>query len=230
MKTIGLLGGMSWESTALYYQWINRLIAERLGGYHSARIVMVSVDFDEIETLQRDGRWEEAGHALANDAHVLQAAGADLVVLCTNTMHKVAPQIESAIAIPLLHIVDATGAAITAAGYRSVGLLGTRFTMEEPFYRERLRDRFGLDVIVPERHDREIVHRVIFDELVVGAIREGSRDEFVRIAGELSENGAEAVIEGCTEIGMLLDPSVTDVPLFDTTELHARAAVEFALA
>jgi len=230
MKTIGLLGGMSWESTLLYYRTINEEIARRLGGFHSARLVMVSVDFEEIEQYQRRGDWDAAGTALADDAHTLQAAGADLVVLCTNTMHKVSETIERAIAIPLLHIADATADAIQDRGMKRVGLLGTAFTMEEDFYRGRLQDRRDLDVIVPGEPDRAIVHRVIFEELVHGTIREESRSEFVRIAEALRADGAEGVIEGCTEIGMLLDAGSTEVPLFDTTKIHATAAVELALA
>lgn len=229
MKTIGLLGGMSWESTVLYYREINKLVAKRLGGFHSARMVVVSVDFEEIEALQSQGDWEEAGRRLADDAHVLQSAGADFVVLCTNTMHMVADTIERAVGIPLLHIADATAGRVLADGVKRVGLLGTAFTMEGEFYRGRLADHHGLDVLVPEEKDRTLVHAVIYEELVHGTIRDASRAEFVRIAEELRDRGAEGVIEGCTEIGMLLDEAATDVPLYDTTSIHAEAAVDEAL-
>lgn len=219
---------MSWESTALYYRGINERVAERLGGFHSARIVLVSVDFDEIEALQREGDWIEAGNRLADDAHVLQSAGADFVVLCTNTMHKVASTIERAIGIPLLHIADATADAVRGRQMSTVGLLGTAFTMEGEFYRGRLTYQHGLEVIVPDQNDRELVHNIIYEELVHGVIRDRSRSEFARIAGELKDRGAEGVIEGCTEIGMLLDAEATDVPLFDTTMIHVEAAVTAA--
>lgn len=220
---------MSWESTLLYYRSINEQVARRLGGFHSARIVLVSVDFQEIEHLQSEGDWDAAGRTLADDAHTLQTAGADFVVLCTNTMHKVAETIERAIAIPLLHIADATADAIHARGMKRVGLLGTKFTMEEDFYSGRLRDRHGLEILLPKKADRAVIHRIIYNELVHGVIREESRSEFVRITESLREAGAEGVIEGCTEIGMLLDDVSTAVPLFDTTGIHATAAVERAL-
>jgi len=230
MKTIGLIGGMSWESTVPYYRQVNEGIKARLGGLHSAKVVLYSVDFHEIEQLQRDGDWETAGELLAEAARRLQAAGADLLVLCTNTMHKVAPQMEAAVPIPLLHIADATGAAITAAGHRTVGLLGTRFTMEQDFYRQRLQDRHGLQVIVPDADDRRIVHDVIYDELCRGVARDDAREAYRRIMDDLVARGAEAIILGCTEIGLLVGPQDARVPLFDTTALHAQAAVEAALA
>lgn len=230
MKTIGLLGGMSWESTALYYQWINEMVKDRLGGLHSARIAMVSVDFQEIETLQHEGRWEEAGALLARDAAKVEAAGADFLLLCTNTMHKVAPIIESAIHIPLLHIADATAERIKARGMNVVGLLGTRFTMEQDFYAGRLRDKYGLEVLIPPPEDREIVHRIIYEELVLGIVREESRAEYLRIMDALHAQGAEGIIEGCTEIVMLVQQEHTPIPLFDTTRIHAEKAVELALA
>ncbi len=230
MKTIGLLGGMSWESTALYYQWINEMVKDRLGGLHSARIAMVSVDFQEIETLQHEGRWEEAGALLARDAAKVEAAGADFLLLCTNTMHKVAPIIESAIHIPLLHIADATAERIKARGMNIVGLLGTRFTMEQDFYAGRLRDKYGLEVLIPPPEDREIVHRIIYEELVLGIVREESRAEYLRIMDALHAQGAEGIIEGCTEIVMLVQQEHTPIPLFDTTRIHAEKAVELALA
>jgi len=230
MKTIGLIGGMSWESTVPYYRQVNEGIKVRLGGLHSAKVVLYSVDFHEIEQLQRDGDWDAAGERLADAARRVQAAGADLIVLCTNTMHKVAPQMEAAVSIPLLHIADATGAAITAAGHRTVGLLGTRFTMEQDFYRQRLQDRHGLQVLVPEADDRRLVHDVIYDELCRGVIRDPSREAYRRVMDDLVERGAQAIILGCTEIGLLVGPQDARVPLFDTTALHASAAVEAALA
>jgi len=230
MRTIGLIGGMSWESTVPYYRQVNEGIKARLGGLHSAKVVLYSVDFHEIEQLQRDGDWDTAGEVLADAARRVQAAGADLLVLCTNTMHKVAPQMEAAVSIPLLHIADATGAAITAAGHRTVGLLGTRFTMEQDFYRQRLQDRHGLQVLVPEADDRRIVHDVIYDELCRGVVSDSSRDAYRRVMDDLVARGAQAIILGCTEIGLLVGPQDARVPLFDTTALHASAAVEAALA
>ena len=230
MKTIGLIGGMSWESTLPYYRQINELTKQRLGGLHSARIVLYSVDFHDIERLQHSGHWDAAGALLADAARALQAAGADFVVVCTNTMHKVAAQIEAAVSIPLLHIADPTAAAIKHAGHAVVGLIGTRFTMEEAFYRDCLRDRHGLRVIVPDTADRDLVHRVIYDELCLGNALPGSRAEYRRIMSALVAQGAQAIILGCTEISLLVDASDASVPLFDTTALHAAAAVETALA
>jgi aspartate racemase len=229
MKTIGLLGGMSWESTALYYRLINEGVKQRLGGLHSARIALVSVDFHEIEQMQHSGDWEGSGVALAHAAQHVQAAGADFLLICTNTMHKLAPQIEAAIDIPLLHLADATARTILDAGLSTVGLLGTAYTMEQEFYRGRLAQH-GLTVLVPPADDRALVHRVIYDELVVGDVREDSRAQYVRIIDDLAARGAEGVVEGCTEIGMLVQQRHTLVPLFDTTVLHANAAVEMALA
>ena len=230
MKTIGLIGGMSWESTVPYYRQVNEGIKARLGGLHSAKVVLYSVDFHEIEQLQRDGDWDAAGDMLAEAAPRLQSAGADLLVLCTNTMHKVAPQMEAAVSIPLLHIADATGAAITAAGHRTVGLLGTRFTLEQDFYRRCLQDKHGLEVLVPDADDRGVVHDVIYDELCRGVIRDESGEAYRRIMDDLVARGADAIILGCTEIGLLVGPQDARVPLFDTTALHATAAVEAALA
>jgi aspartate racemase len=230
MKSIGLLGGMSWESTALYYRWINEETKRRLGGLHSAPIALVSVDFQEIETLQHAGDWDAAGARLARAAQQVEAAGADFLLICTNTMHKVAPAVEGAINIPLLHLADATAQRIKATGMQTVGLLGTRFTMEEAFYKGRLRERHGLNVLVPPPADREIVHRVIYDELVLGDVRDESRDEYLRIIDDLQRRGAEGVIEGCTEIVLLVQQMHTDVPLFDTTSIHAEEAVTLALA
>jgi len=230
VKTIGLLGGMSWESTETYYRLINEGVKERLGGLHSARIAMVSVDFAPIEELQAADDWETAGRVLAEAAEGIEAAGADFLVIATNTMHQVAPAIEAAIEIPLLHIADATAVPIRAAGVETVGLLGTAFTMDRDFYRGRLAERHGLEVLVPEAEDRATVHRVIYDELVLGEIRDASRTEYLRIIDDLRRRGASAVIEGCTEISLLVKPEHTDVPLYDTTALHAAAAVEMALA
>ena len=228
MKTIGMLGGMSWESTAHYYRLINEKTRESLGGLHSAPIAMVSVDFQEIERLQHDGDWDAMAEILAGNAAQIQAAGADLLLICTNTMHKVADQISAAVNIPLLHIADATAQTIKDAGIRTVGLLGTKFTMEHDFYKGRL-EQHGLEVVIPDDADREIVHTVIYEELCLGKINDDSRQEYLRIIDDLSARGAEAVIAGCTEIGLLVKPEHTDVPLYDTTEIHAHQAVEEAL-
>ena len=230
MKTIGLIGGMSWESTALYYQIINETVKDRLGGLHSAKLVLVSVDFQTIERLQAAGAWDEAGALMAQAAQSLQAAGADCVLLCTNTMHKVAAAIEAAVAIPLLHIADPTAAAIKRAGGNKVGLLGTRFTMEQDFYLGRLRDRHGLEVSVPIPSDRDIVHAVIYAELCRGQVLAESRRQYQRIIQTLVDNGAEAIILGCTEITMLIGTEDSPVAVFDTTRLHASHAVDWALA
>lgn len=229
MKIVGLIGGMSWESTIPYYRHINESIKERLGGLHSAKIMLYSVDFHDIERLQHTGDWESAGRLLGDAARRLEGAGADFLVLCTNTMHKVAGAIEHAVEIPLLHIADPTAQAIRAAGHARVGLLGTRFTMEQDFYRARLAERHGLEVLVPPAADREIVHRVIYEELCRGRVREDSRREFRRVAGGLIAAGAQCVILGCTEISMLLKEGDVAAPLFDTTALHARSAALAAL-
>jgi aspartate racemase len=229
MKTIGLIGGMSWESTVPYYRLINEAIKQRLGGLHSARIVLYSVDFHEIEQLQRSGDWETAGRLLAEAAHTLESAGADFLVLCTNTMHKVAPAIEAAVRIPLLHVVDGTAADIRTAGFTRVGLLGTRFTMEQAFYTERLQQH-GLQVLIPDQQDREIIHRVIYEELCLGKIVDESREAYRRIMAGLIEQGAQAIILGCTEIALLVRQQDAAVPLFDTTAIHARKAAEMALS
>jgi len=229
MKTIGLIGGMSWESTVPYYRLINEEIKGRLGGLHSAKLILYSVDFHDIERLQRAGDWTAAGSLLATAAQVVEHAGADFLVLCTNTMHKVAPTIEAAVHIPLLHIADATGAEITAAGCSTVGLLGTRFTMEQDFYRDRLQQEHGLRVLTPGERDREIVHRIIYDELCLGKVVEPSRAEYRRIMAQLVSQGAEAIILGCTEITLLVAQSDSTVPLYDTTRIHARKAAEWAL-
>jgi aspartate racemase len=228
MKTIGLLGGMSWESTVPYYQIINRTIAARLGGLHSAKLLLHSVDFDEIEVLQRTDRWDEAGRLLADAAAGLEGAGAEFLVLCTNTMHKVTPAIEARVRIPLLHIADATAEVILRQGLRRIGLLGTRFTMEQDFYRSRLEAR-GLEVLVPCEADRLRVHEVIFQELCLGRIEPASRESYRRILGDLVAAGVEGIILGCTEISLLVQPEDAAVPLFDTTQIHAQAAAFRAL-
>ena len=230
MRTVGLIGGMSWESSLTYYQRINTLVKERLGGLHSARLVLYSVDFQVIETLQRGGRWDEAGQQLADAGRALRAAGAECLLICTNTMHKVAETVESSAGLPLLHIADTTGDAIRAAGLGRIGLLGTRFTMEEAFYRERLRERHGIDVITPEEADRARVHAIIYEELCLGRLLDTSRAELLAIVDRLAAQGAQGVVLGCTELPLLVQPAQCALPLFDTTELHARAAVEFALA
>ena len=230
MKTIGQLGGMSWESTVPYYTQVNETVRDRLGGLHSAKVVLYSVDFHVVERLQHEGDWAAAGALLADAARSLEAAGADFIVLCTNTMHKVAAAIESAVRIPLFHIADPTGAAIKQAGLRRIGLLGTRFTMEQAFYRDRLRDQHGLDVAVPDADDRAIIHRIIYDELCVGNVRDESRDEYRRIMAALVADGAQGIILGCTEIMLLVGEDDASVPLFDTTSIHARSAAEYALA
>ncbi len=230
MKTIGLIGGMSWESSIEYYRIVNQTVKEKLGGVHSAKCVMVSVDFDEIETMQREGRWDQATQAMSMAAKQVQSGGADFVLICTNTMHKMAPEVEDAIDIPLLHIADATAQAIKAQGLHRVGLLGTKFTMEGEFYRGRLETRHGLEVLVPEAREREIVHRIIYDELVLGEIKPASRKQYQTIIEKLTTAGAQGIILGCTEIGLLVKQADSPVPLFDTTLLHATAAVELALA
>lgn len=229
MKTIGLLGGMSWESTVGYYQAINKGIKESLGGLHSAKIAMYSVDFDPIEKLQHSGDWEGTAKILIDGAKNVQAAGADVLLICTNTMHKVAPQIEKAIEIPLLHIADATAEVLVEKGIKTVGLLGTAFTMEQDFYKGRLTEDHGLTVLIPNEADRNIVHNVIYKELCLGHSLPTSKAEYLRIIESLANQGAEAVILGCTEIGMLVDQSDTDITLLDTTYIHAKKAVEWAI-
>ncbi|NYT82948.1 aspartate/glutamate racemase family protein [Alcaligenaceae bacterium] len=230
MKTIGLLGGMSWESTVDYYRGINTGIKQALGGLHSARIVLYSVDFQPIERLQHAGDWPAAGRLLADAAGSIEAAGADCLLLCTNTMHKVADEIEHAVSIPFLHIADPTAAALAADGVEKVGLLGTGFTMEQDFYKGRLRDLHGLDVIVPGDDDRQAVHDIIYQELCQGSILPESKQRYLGIIEGLARQGAQAVILGCTEIGLLVKQADTAVPLYDTTRLHVECAVDFALA
>lgn len=230
MKTVGLIGGMSWESTIPYYRQINESVKERLGGLHSARIVLYSVDFHDIERRQREGDWQGAGAVLAGAARALEAAGADFLILCTNTMHKVAPAIEEAVDIPLVHIADPTATAIKQAGFARVGLLGTRFTMEQDFYRERLRSRHGIEVLIPPQQERDILHRIIYEELCLGKIVAESRAQYRRIMEGLAAQGAQAIILGCTEISLLVGPHDANVPLFDTTAIHARTAAELAMS
>jgi len=229
MKTIGMLGGMSWESSIEYYRIINETVKEKLGGLHSAKSLMVSVDFAEIEALQHAGKWDEATQAMIEAARHVETGGADLLIICTNTMHKMADEVEAAIGIPLLHIADATAEAIKAQGLSKIGLLGTKFTMEEEFYRGRLVEKHGLEVLIPETEEREIVHRVIYDELVLGQIKSESREAYKNIIEKLIAAGAQGIILGCTEIGLLVKDEDSRVPLFDTTYIHAVAAVEMAL-
>ena len=229
MKTLGLIGGMSWESTVPYYRLINEAIKARLGGLHSARLVLYSVDFEEIARLQHAGDWDAAGNVLADAAQRLERAGAEALVICANTMHKVAPAIEAAVRMPVLHVVDAVAEDIRAAGFSKVGLLGTRFTMEHPFYAERLAQH-GLQALIPEKDDRDIVHRVVYEELCLGKIVDASRDKYRRIMARLVAQGAEAIILGCTEISMLVGTQDASVPLFDTTAIHARKAAEWLVA
>ena len=229
MKTVGLLGGMSWESTVGYYRAINEGVKDALGGLHSAKIAMYSVDFEPIERLQQEGDWEGTAKILAQAALSIQSAGADFLVMCTNTMHKVAPQIENAIKIPLLHIADATAEVLVRNNINRVGLLGTAFTMEQDFYKGRLSQKYGLNVLVPNEEDRKVVHKIIYQELCLGKIQVDSKAEYLRIIDLLAGQGAEAVILGCTEIGMLVSQSDTKVKLFDTTAIHAEKAVEYAI-
>ncbi len=229
MKTIGLIGGMSWESSAEYYRIVNQTVKERLGGLHSAQCLMYSVDFADIERLQHAGLWDEAGQVMAAAAQRLERGGADLIVLCTNTMHKLASQIEAAVSIPMLHIAYPTAEAIQAAGISRVGLLGTAFTMEQDFYRGRLTEKYGLDVLIPDGRERAIIHRVIYEELVLGVVDGKSREEYQHIIAHLVARGAQGIILGCTEIMLLISPSDCPVPSFDTTTLHAIAAADYAL-
>ena len=228
MKTIGMIGGMSWESSIEYYRIVNQTVKEKLGGLHSAKSVMYSVDFAEIETLQREGRWDQATQAMITAARHVESGGADFVVICTNTMHKMADDVEAAIGIPLLHIADATAEAIKARGLSKIGLLGTKFTMEEDFYRGRLVEHHGLNVLIPETEDREVAHRVIYDELVLGNIKPESREAYKKIIEKLIAAGAQGIILGCTEIGLLVKDEDSSIPLFDTTYIHAVSAVEYA--
>jgi len=229
MKTIGLLGGMSWESTLGYYKTINEGVKKSLGGLHSAKIAMYSVDFDAIEKLQHQGNWEETAKILSKAAKNIELAGGDFLLICTNTMHKVAPIIEKSINIPILHIADATAEVLLEKGIKTVGLLGTVFTMEQDFYKGRLEDKYSLKVITPNKEDRAIIHNIIYKELCLGVINKNSKKEYLRIIESLSNTGAEAVILGCTEIGMLVSQEDTEIILLDTTSIHAQKAVEYAL-
>jgi len=230
MKVIGLIGGMSWNSTLEYYRVINELVARRLGGLHSAQIVLYSLDFAEIERAQREVDWEVTANILTRAGIALKEAGADFLVICTNTMHKVADLVAERSGLPILHIADVAGSAITGYGLHKVGLLGTRFVMEEPFYRERLQKGFGIDVLIPEQAERDMVHWIIYKELCLGKIRRASRQACLRITEALTRRGAEGIILGCTELPLLIRPSDVPVPLFDTTRLHAKAAVRLALS
>ena len=230
MKRIGLLGGMSWESTIEYYRLCNELVAERLGGLHSADLLLRSVDFFDVERLQVSGDWDAAGELLGKEAAGLEAAGSELLLLCTNTMHKAADAIQAAISIPFVHIGDATAEAVKAAGLSRVGLLATAYTMEHDFYVGRLRERHGLDVVVPRAEDRQLVHRVIYEELCVGLINDSSRDEYRRIMAWMADEGCEAILLGCTEIDLLVSQEDSRVPVFDTTRIHCEKAVDLALA
>ena len=229
MKTIGLIGGMSWESTAEYYRITNEAVKEKLGGLHSAKIVMYSFDFAEIGELQREGRWDEATNLMIDAAKRVERGGADFVLICTNTMHKMADDVAANINIPLLHIVDVTAEKIIPFGFRKLGLLGTAFTMEEDFYKGRLKEKYGLDVIIPNEADRQVVHNVIFAELCQGEIRNSSREQIKTIMKKLVDNGAQGIILGCTELPLLIKQEDCPVPLFDTTAIHAKAAVDYAL-
>jgi aspartate racemase len=230
MKTIGLIGGMSWVSSLEYYRLTNERVKEKLGGLHSARSLMFSVDFEEIEQMQHQGKWEEMTRVMVDAAQRLEKAGADILLLCANTAHAMAGDVQKAIGIPLLHIADATAEKIRAAGMKRVGLLGTKFTMEEEFYKGRLTQKYGLDVLTPEEEEREIIHSVIYNELCLGDIRRESRDRFVEIIQDLSSRGAEGVVLACTEIPLLVRQEDVEAPLFNTTRIHAEAAVDYALA
>jgi aspartate racemase len=230
MKTIGLIGGMSWQSTVPYYRLINEIVSEKLGGLHSAKLILWNMDFEAIASLQRQGRWQEAGAVMADAALRLQQAGAESIVICTNTMHKLVPDMQPHLQIPILHIADATAQIIRQAGLRKVGLLGTRFTMEDSFYVSHLREHYGLEVITPDAAARQLVHNVIFNELCVGEEKATSRAQYREIMAALVQQGAEGIIFGCTEIAMLVDQTDASVPVFDTTKLHACYAAEWALA
>ncbi len=230
MKTIGLLGGMSWESSSEYYRILNETVQARLGGFHSADCLMYSVDFDAVETLQHEDKWDALTEMMVAAAQRIEAGGAEILLICTNTMHKMAPEIQTAIQIPLLHIADVAGEAIQAQGLQTVALLGTKFTMEGDFYRRRLHEKFGLTVLIPEAADREIVHNTIYGELVKGVINSESRQAFLKIIAKLQDQGAQGVILGCTEIPLLIQQADLAIPVFDTTRLHTEAAVDWALA
>jgi aspartate racemase len=229
MKTIGLIGGMSWESSIEYYRIVNETVREKLGGLHSAKCVMYSVDFAEIEALQQKGAWDEATRLLVTAAQLVEKGGADFILICTNTMHRMAEDVQKQIGIPLLHIADATAERIKEQGIRKIGLLGTKFTMEEDFYKGRLIERHGLEVLIPDEDERQKVHRVIYDELVLGIIKPASRVKYIEVMDGLIARGAKGIILGCTEIGLLISQKDVQIPLFDTAHIHATAAVEYAL-
>ena len=229
MKTIGLIGGMSWKSTVDYYREINECVKQQLGGLHSAKIVLYSVDFGPIEKLQNSGDWDTTGTILADAARSVEAGGAEFLLICTNTMHKVADQIERAVNIPLLHIADATAEVLVHNGVKKIGLLGTAFTMELEFYKGRLSEKYGIDVIIPDAPDRKLVHDIIYQELCLGNIEQASKREYIRIVNKLSEMGSEGVILGCTEIGMLIGQDDTNTTLYDTTKIHATKAAKWAI-
>lgn len=230
MKTIGLIGGMSWESSLLYYQIINQRVKEKLGGHHSAKSLMYSVDFQEIKNLQHQGNWDEATRIMIDSAQKLENGGADLVLICTNTMHKMAHEVEESISIPLVHIADSTAIEIVKDGIKKVALLGTAFTMEQDFYKGRLIERFGLEVMVPNEADRMVIHDIIYQELCLGIVKEASKQSYIKIINSLIQQGAEAVILGCTEITLLISQDDCNIPIYDTTRLHAECAVDFALS
>ena len=229
MKTIGLIGGMSWESSLEYYRSINEITKEKLGGLHSASCILYSVNFAEIERYQHQGNWQQAGEILSSAAIALSKAGADFIVLCTNTMHKLADAIEKAIAIPFLHIADATGMEIQKQNLKNIGLLGTKFTMEEDFYKSRLVEKYNLNIVIPSAEERELIHQIIYEELCLRILKKSSRSQYLKILYGLRDRGAEGIILGCTEIGLLIQQQHINIPLFDTTEIHARTAVEYAL-
>lgn len=229
MKTIGLLGGMSWESTASYYKEINERTKSLLGGLHSAKVCLYSVNFDEIEKLQEKGAWDEAAVILCEAAQAIEAAGADFLLICTNTMHKVAAEVQSSISIPLIHIADATAEILVADEVKCIGLLGTKFTMEQEFYKGRISGKYGIDVVIPNAEDRKVVHEIIYNELCLGEINPASRKKYLKVIDDLHTRGAEAVVLGCTEIALLIQQQDTHIPLYDTTRIHAEKAVELSL-
>ena len=229
MKTIGLIGGMSWESSAEYYKLINELVKEKLGGFHSAKCILYSVDFDEIEILQRNGKWADLTKLMIGAAKKLELAGADCIVIATNTMHKMADEVQASVKIPLIHIADGTAKEIVSQKIKSIGLLGTKFTMEQDFYKGRLAKKFGLNVLVPDEKDRQIIHNIIYNELCLGKIKASSKKQFIKIIAALRKNGVQGIILGCTEIGLLIKQSDVNLPVFDTTKIHAKEAVDFAL-
>jgi aspartate racemase len=229
MKTIGMIGGMSWESSLEYYRIMNQAVKEKLGGFHSAQCILYSVDFDDVEKLQHQGDWESLTRLMIEAAQRVKKAGADFLVICTNTMHKMADEVQRAIQIPLLHIADVTAGAVKANGQSRVGLLGTKFTMEQDFYKGRLKEIHGLDVLIPEDKERQVIHDILYNELCLGEIKELSREKFQSIIQNLVKRGAQGVILGCTEIPLIVRPEDYEIPLYDTTALHAQAAVDFAL-